>query len=317
MVLLHLPSDVLARALSYLPVRCVVTSLEASRAWRGLRERADVWLPLCRTLRSAKNQQRASKRLRHNAFGVYVREARAERERRERALLMLTSLARRAAQPHILAKLRAALKQCAGDGFDVDWTSRGFGGNTVLNAFAAYSPFFTAAAAELPRSPGSCGDLRPYLELLKRGADANLGDLSGFTPLMHAAAHGNAALVELLLAHGARAATRGSLTADSIVSYTRVSGVARPCAAPRWNALEWATHYGGGGAQQLRAGHARCAAVLRDAAAAAGAGDGDAGVGAQAARASTPTHPYLTALCEVVGVVAVETVAAAAAAAAE
>ena len=60
--------------------------------------------------------------------------------------------------------------------------------------------------------------------LLEKGADANVqGTLEGFTPLMTAAAEGQAAVVRLLLVHGADPALRDS-DGDTARSFAQQNG---------------------------------------------------------------------------------------------
>jgi len=49
----------------------------------------------------------------------------------------------------------------------------------------------------------TCGHIEVVRSLLRRGADVNLPNRNGWTPLMAAVAKGHEAVVELLLAHGA------------------------------------------------------------------------------------------------------------------
>ncbi|KAH0621710.1 hypothetical protein JD844_023301 [Phrynosoma platyrhinos] len=56
---------------------------------------------------------------------------------------------------------------------------------------------------EEERKPGSVGDLSSVEHLLKSGADPNVKDYAGWTPLHEACNHGHKEIVELLLQHGA------------------------------------------------------------------------------------------------------------------
>jgi hypothetical protein len=206
---------VLSSVLVFLDVGSICNLVTASQAHRSLQDNQSLWIPLCRAFKDPKGSRR-SKRQRVNAFKAFILEHKAMQHKRDRIMLQVTQFARKrtmdgAPITGVRGKLRKLMRENA-DNFPIDWTSRAFAHNTVLNTFAAYAPL------------GDDGDIRLFQDLIEKfGASVHVPDLYGMDPLMHAACHGHLTLVRYLLQKDAQPLLRGALTPGSIVSYTRLT----------------------------------------------------------------------------------------------
>lgn len=157
---------------------------------QSLDARDNLWGDLLATLgsgerdpRSKRQPQRQSKRLKCSGKDRFVHALAARRDRSVMLIVKVTAdLERR--------QLTAAhLKKYIRELEPVDLNAVDQSGFTVLNLVTSFGHFRDQR--------------RVLVELLKRGADPNVGDADGMTPLMNSAACGDVEKLKLLLEHGA------------------------------------------------------------------------------------------------------------------
>jgi hypothetical protein len=219
-------------------LRCVFTALPCT--CRSIRQsfdsRDDLWHGFIALALGAGEQLhrepncRSSKRIKQSGKYHFFRALAAQKERSMMLIVKVTEDLKK--RRFNVARLKKHMRELE----PVDLNTQDQSGFTVLNLTTSFGHFL--------------GDKKVYAEMFRRGADPNIGDANGMTPLINSAACGDIALLKLFLAHGAHRGLNqkgkhpcgwkhGSLppgAPEDAMDNTRFKG--------SFTAQEWAANYG-------------------------------------------------------------------------